>query len=186
LKLIATSLQFARVLFHHSFVKSLFMASTVDSNFFSSVPALHSNLGLLSPDQIELAKILLENGQSHLFQQWPELGVDDKEKLAFFDQIARLNSSYPGGLAAYIKTAKELLADSKVGKNPYDGFSPSVPSGENLTFGTDNFIEMEKRGVVEARNAAFVLVAGGLGERLGYNGIKVHSEQCFIYLITYP
>jgi UDP-sugar pyrophosphorylase len=149
------------------------MASTVDSNFFSSVPALHSNLGLLSPDQIELAKILLENGQSHLFQQWPELGVDDKEKLAFFDQIARLNSSYPGGLAAYIKTAKELLADSKVGKNPYDGFSPSVPSGENLTFGTDNFIEMEKRGVVEARNAAFVLVAGGLGERLGYNGIKV-------------
>jgi UDP-sugar pyrophosphorylase len=173
LKLIATSLQFARVLFHHSFVKSLFMASTVDSNFFSSVPALHSNLGLLSPDQIELAKILLENGQSHLFQQWPELGVDDKEKLAFFDQIARLNSSYPGGLAAYIKTAKELLADSKVGKNPYDGFSPSVPSGENLTFGTDNFIEMEKRGVVEARNAAFVLVAGGLGERLGYNGIKV-------------
>ena len=61
-----------------------------------------------------------------------------------------------------------------------------VPSGENLTFGTDNFIEMEKRGVVEARNAAFVLVAGGLGERLGYNGIKVHSEQCFIYLITYP
>jgi UDP-sugar pyrophosphorylase len=66
------------------------MASTVDSNFFSSVPALHSNLGLLSPDQIELAKILLENGQSHLFQQWPELGVDDKEKLAFFDQVFSL------------------------------------------------------------------------------------------------
>lgn len=40
--------------------------------------------------QIELAKILLENGQSHLFQQWPELGVDDKEKLAFFDQVFSL------------------------------------------------------------------------------------------------
>lgn len=50
-----------------------------------------------------------------------------------------------------------------------------VPSGENLTFGDDSFIEMEKRGVVEARKAAFVLVAGGLGERLGYNGIKVNS-----------
>lgn len=49
-----------------------------------------------------------------------------------------------------------------------------VPSGENLTFGDENFIEMEKRGVVEARKAAFVLVAGGLGERLGYNGIKVN------------
>lgn len=35
---------------------------------------------------------------------------------------------------------------------------------------------MENRGVVEARNAAFVLVAGGLGERLGYNGIKVNKS----------
>ncbi|CAN7062945.1 hypothetical protein Bca4012_096044 [Brassica carinata] len=151
-------------------------SSTVDSSvsdLFSSAPALQSNLGILSPDQIELAKILLENGQSHLFLHWSEPGVCDNEKLGFFDQIARLNSSYPGGLAAYIKTAKELLADSKLGKNPYDGFSPSVPSGENLTFGDENFIEMEKRGVVEARKAAFVLVAGGLGERLGYNGIKV-------------
>ena len=48
-----------------------------------------------------------------------------------------------------------------------------VPSGESLTFGDDNFIQFEEAGVREARNAAFVLVAGGLGERLGYNGIKV-------------
>lgn len=48
-----------------------------------------------------------------------------------------------------------------------------VPSGEVLTFGEDNFIQFEETGVKEAQNAAFVLVAGGLGERLGYNGIKV-------------
>ncbi|CAA0831691.1 UDP-sugar pyrophosphorylase [Striga hermonthica] len=48
-----------------------------------------------------------------------------------------------------------------------------VPSGETLTFGDDNFIQYENAGVREARKAAFVLVAGGLGERLGYNGIKV-------------
>lgn len=41
-------------------------------------------------------------------------------------QVTRLNSSYPGGLASYIKTAKELLADSKAGRNPFDGFTPSV------------------------------------------------------------
>ena len=41
-------------------------------------------------------------------------------------QVARLNSSYPGGLASYIKIARELLADSKAGKNPFDGFTPSV------------------------------------------------------------
>lgn len=48
-----------------------------------------------------------------------------------------------------------------------------VPSGEILTFGDDNFNMLEEAGVKEARKAAFVLVAGGLGERLGYKGIKV-------------
>ncbi|XP_027093022.1 UDP-sugar pyrophosphorylase [Coffea arabica] len=134
---------------------------------------LRKNLSVLSPQQVELAKMLIEMEQSHLFKQWPEPGVEDDEKCAFFDQIERLNSSYPGGLASYIRTARELLADSKAGKNPFDGFTPSVPSGEVLTFGDDNFVQYEEAGVREARKAAFVLVAGGLGERLGYNGIKV-------------
>jgi UDP-sugar pyrophosphorylase len=117
--------------------------------------------------------LLLSEGQSHLFEHWPEPGVDDDKKRNFFDQVCRLNSSYPGGLASYIQNARKLLADSKAGKNPYDGFSPSVPSGEVLTFGDDNFVSLEEAGVKEARHAAFVLVAGGLGERLGYKGIKV-------------
>ncbi|CAK9160369.1 unnamed protein product [Ilex paraguariensis] len=67
-----------------------------------------------------------------------------------------------------------------------DFLSKLVPSGEVLAFGEDNFVQFEETGVREARNAAFVLVAGGLGERLGYNGIKVAlpSESttgtCFI------
>lgn len=48
-----------------------------------------------------------------------------------------------------------------------------VPSGEVLTLGDENFVSLEAAGVKEARHAAFVLVAGGLGERLGYKGIKV-------------
>ncbi|GER52860.1 UDP-sugar pyrophosphorylase [Striga asiatica] len=139
----------------------------------SAAPNLHKNLSLFSPHQVELSKVLLEMNQSHLFEHWPEPGVEDDSKREFFEQVDRLNSSYPGGLASYIKTARELLADSKAGKNPYDGFTPSVPSGEILTFGDDNFIKYENAGVREARKAAFVLVAGGLGERLGYNGIKV-------------
>ncbi|KAJ9166713.1 hypothetical protein P3X46_021420 [Hevea brasiliensis] len=146
---------------------------SVNGDSVSSVPNLQKNLCLLFPEQIELAKMLVETGQSHLFQHWPEPGVDNEEKKAFFDQVTRLNSSYPGGLASYIKTARELLADSKAGKNPFDGFTPSVPTGENLTFGDENFIKFEETGVREAQNAAFVLVAGGLGERLGYNGIKL-------------
>ncbi|KAJ8762873.1 hypothetical protein K2173_023002 [Erythroxylum novogranatense] len=155
---------------------------------FTDVPNLHNNLHLLSPQQVELAKMLVEMGQTHLFEHWPDPGVDDDQKKAFFDQVARLNSSYPGGLASYIRTARELLADSKAGKNPFDGFTPSVPSGENLTYGDENFIRYEEIGVREAQNAAFVLVAGGLGERLGYNGIKVAlpaettTGTCFLQL----
>ncbi|TYG98423.1 hypothetical protein ES288_A10G116600v1 [Gossypium darwinii] len=151
-------------------------------------PTLVKNLHLLSPDQIQSGKMLLEMGQSHLFQHWAEPGVDDDQKKAFFTQLSKLNSSYPGGLASYIKTARELLADSKAGKNPYDGFTPSVPIGEVLSLGDDNFIKFEDVGVKEAKNAAFVLVAGGLGERLGYNGIKVAlpaettTGTCFLQL----
>ncbi|KAK4481326.1 hypothetical protein RD792_012211 [Penstemon davidsonii] len=149
----------------------------IDDEWASAAPNLRINLSILPPHQVQLAKMLLEMNQSHLFEHWPELGVNDDDKLAFFDQVARLDASYPGGLASYIKTARELLADSKSGKNPFDGFSPSVPSGEVLTFGDDKFIQYEEAGVREARKAAFVLVAGGLGERLGYNGIKVALPQ---------
>ncbi|CAM0909705.1 unnamed protein product [Alopecurus aequalis] len=149
-------------------------------------PPLRRNLRLLSDDQAELAKMLLNEGQGHLFEHWPEPGVDDDKKRSFFDQVHRLHSSYPGGLESYIQNAKKLLADSKAGQNPYDGFTPSVPSGEVLTFGDDNFLSLEAAGVKEARNAAFVLVAGGLGERLGYKGIKVAlprettTGKCFL------
>ncbi|PON60129.1 UTP--glucose-1-phosphate uridylyltransferase family [Parasponia andersonii] len=145
----------------------------INGDFSSSSPNLQKNFHLLSPHQIELAKTLLELGQTHLFEHWAEPGVADDEKKAFFDQVARLNSSYPDGLESYIKTARELLADSKAGRNPFDGFTPSVPTGDVLTFGDDNFIKFEETGIREAQKAAFVLVAGGLGERLGYNGIKV-------------
>ncbi|CAA7409048.1 unnamed protein product [Spirodela intermedia] len=136
-------------------------------------PGLRKNLGILSVDQIELAKLLLSEGQNHLFDHWSDPGVDDGRKISFFDQVTRLNGSYPGGLVAYIRNARKLLADSKAGRNPFDGFTPSVPSGEILTFGDDNFVNFEEVGVKEVRNAAFVLVAGGLGERLGYRGIKL-------------
>lgn len=65
---------------------------------------------------------------------------------------------------------------------------PSVPEGEKLDFGSEHFRELERAGVAAAAGCAFVLVAGGLGERLGYSGIKVAlpvesaSGQCFLEL----
>ncbi|KAK6131485.1 hypothetical protein DH2020_034771 [Rehmannia glutinosa] len=155
--------------------------STVDAlsklsidDWASTAPNLRKNLSLLSPQQ--LAKMLLEMNQSHLFEHLPEPGVEDDEKREFFDQVARLHASYPGGLASYIKTARNFWQIQRLGKTHMMDLlllGNLVPSGETLTFGDDNFIQYEEAGVREARKAAFVLVAGGLGERLGYNGIKV-------------
>jgi UDP-N-acetylglucosamine pyrophosphorylase len=46
---------------------------------------------------------------------------------------------------------------------------------EWLHFGDEKFQKLEEKGVQEA----FVLVAGGLGERIGYDGPKVKLLHLF-------
>lgn len=91
--------------------------------------------------------------------------------------------SYPGGLTAYLSKARILLKESADGTNPFTDFSASVPSGESLSYDdNDNnnngmtFTEAEQMGLTGIKDVAFVLVAGGLGERLGYSGIKLSLE----------
>ncbi len=52
-----------------------------------------------------------------------------------------------------------------------------MPDGEKFDFGSTSFMSAERRGLQEAGAAAFVLVAGGLGERLGYSG-EVTLARC--------
>jgi len=47
-------------------------------------------------------------------------------RLANRSQIAKLEQGYPGGINAYVEKAKELLAASASGVNPFDGFKPEV------------------------------------------------------------
>ncbi len=54
-----------------------------------------------------------------------------------------------------------------------DGWKPSIPSGDAFDIGTPEYTKMEKKGLKELGKVGFVLVAGGLGERLGYTGAKV-------------
>lgn len=56
------------------------------------------------------------------------------------------------------------------GRNAFDGFVPSNPEGVRLDFGSPQFLKLEQGGMAAVGHAAFVLVAGGLGERLGYKG----------------
>ena len=137
---------------------------------------LPENLKDLIPDDAERA--LLEDlcsaefGQSHLLDAYTEGG--DAEKLRELSkQLLKLNGGYTGGLKSYITKAKKLLLDSKNGVNPLDGWAPSVPQGESFELGTDKYVETEAKGMELLGKVGFVLVAGGLGERLGYGGAKV-------------
>jgi UDP-sugar pyrophosphorylase len=91
-----------------------------------------------------------------------------------------LNKVTPTGMKAYLERGRKLLEDSKNGVNPFDKYRPDVPTGIYLTPGEDKFDHYEKEGVKELSKTGFVLIAGGLGERLGYSGIKIGLPVCTI------
>ena len=134
---------------------------------------LEANRALFTADENALIDKLLECGQEHLFEHWPAPGDADEDKKRFMAQAATCDAGYPGGIASYVSNARKLLEDSKLGVNPFDGWTPSVPDGIVVDYASAEHKKLEQLGMQEIGSAAFVLVAGGLGERLGYSGIKV-------------
>jgi len=132
-----------------------------------------------SKEQQELAIKLCspEAAQRHLFENWK--GKDDlHKKKELMEQLQTMDATYPnGGLQRYLKNARNLLDKSRKGENPLDGWTPSVPKGQNFQIGTAEYESTERIGLKEVGKCGFVLVAGGLGERLGYNDIKVRCVQ---------
>ena len=70
---------------------------------------------------------------------------------AVVNQLVHLDKSYPGGLLRYVANARSLLADSKAGTNPLDGYVPKVPEGVRLDPSSPDFWQMEQAGVAEAQ-----------------------------------
>eukprot|EP00931_Biecheleriopsis_adriatica_P076697 TRINITY_DN50387_c0_g1_i1.p1 TRINITY_DN50387_c0_g1~~TRINITY_DN50387_c0_g1_i1.p1 ORF type:complete len:646 (-),score=132.93 TRINITY_DN50387_c0_g1_i1:128-2065(-) len=149
------------------------LAADGEFDALRAVPGLAKNLELLSERDIALAKLLVKEGQRKLFSAWADPGTDDTQKLTFFEQAHKLDSNYPGGLGCYIRNARELLQDAASGKNPLDGWTPSVPKeGFHPEVGSKEFFEYEALGLKEIGGCCFVIPAGGLGERLGFSGVK--------------
>jgi len=112
-------------------------------------------------------------GQSHVSNALIKADAKDAKRL--LSQLRQLDEQYPGGLRAYLCNARRLLRASVSGENPFTGLTPKPPNGVRLDPSSDPtaFMRMEEAGIMEAKKTAYVLVAGGLGERLGYPGIKV-------------
>jgi len=147
------------------------------------------NWDLLSErGQTSLANLIKSDAdvgaQTHVYANWPEIGTDDEGKQQLADQLADLDASYPGGLQTYLSKARVLLKESAEGSNPFADFEASIPSGESLSYDSPlpddhtgmTFTQAEQKGLTGIKDVAFVLVAGGLGERLGYSGIKLSLE----------
>ncbi len=152
----------------------------------AGLKALEANSSIFSTAEKVIVDRLIANDQGHLFAHWTLPGDKDAEKHRFLSQIGQIESDYIGGVSGYVKRAKELLAFAVKGGNPYEGYEVSVPhSGVRLET-PDDFKRYETSGLSAIHSAAFVIVAGGLGERLGYKGIKLAlpaeslTETCFI------
>lgn len=142
-------------------------------------PGLESSMSLFTPTQQKLAEQLCSlpgtTHQRHLFDKWSSsTAIDADKKKKLMSKLELIDQSYPdGGLIGYLSNAINLLEKSRRGENPLEGWIPSVPKGEAFTVGTDAFLNTEQLGLKEVGKCGFVLVAGGLGERLGYGDIKV-------------
>ncbi|MES1918145.1 hypothetical protein MHBO_000157 [Bonamia ostreae] len=127
----------------------------------------------LNDTERKMIKVLEKSAQTHLFEGWKN-GEDELLKKQFLEQCAHLNNVHDGGLEGYYNKCRELLSKSAKGENLLRGWVPSVPKSHMVEFASEKFSRLEKMGLEVLGKTAFVLVAGGLGERLGYSGIKLN------------
>ncbi len=127
----------------------------------------------LSPSQQKVLSWCESAGQKHVFEGWEPAGTSEESKKSFLNALLQVDGSYPGGLDGYLVNAKKLLEESRLGKNPYEGLTPENPETVNLVDFNENYDAFEEKGLAAAAGLVVVLVAGGLGERLGYSGIKI-------------
>jgi UDP-sugar pyrophosphorylase len=76
------------------------------------------------------------------------------------------------------RAKRALTADA--GSLGFDNYNVEIPTGVELNTGDELMFDMEAIGMREMEKVGFVLVAGGMGERLGYSNIKVSLPVCII------
>ncbi|MDK2857604.1 MAG: putative uridylyltransferase [Verrucomicrobiota bacterium] len=141
------------------------------------------------PAEQRLIAELLQAGQEHLFADWDPPGTNEEAKAAFRESLMHINRAYPDGLLGYIAKARKFLSEVREGENPFEGFEPHQPDKVDLTRFDADYDRYEALGKSHFEKTAVVLVAGGLGERLGYSGIKldipVEVTETVSYLAHY-
>ena len=123
-----------------------------------------------------MRNILTDCEQKVILEKFDALPQEGKVKAAA--QIQALAKSTPGGLKDYVMRGRKFLIDSKNNVNPFEHFKPQTPEGVFLKPFTPEMDKFESKGYEELAKLGIVLIAGGLGERLGYSGIKIALPVC--------
>ena len=132
----------------------------------------------------DIINLFEELGQEEIVAKLKEVSEDEQRE--FVNQVNELDKACRGGIKDYIKRAKVLLTNSAKKMNSFHDYKIEVPYDiPHIKVGDEEFYELEKLGFNELKNSVFVLVAGGLGERLGYNGIKIGLQTELLTLRPY-
>lgn len=124
----------------------------------------------MQPSQREKAIILLEKlKQSHIANAILNNPIEKTQPLV--DQIIEFDETYAGGLEAYYSNCLTKLNPAQNANSK--SFNITIPEGRLYEPASDEHLALEEIGVENLAYTCFVLVAGGIGERLGYNDIKV-------------
>jgi UDP-sugar pyrophosphorylase len=112
--------------------------------------------------------------------------ASEQEQREFVRQVNELDKACRGGIKSYITRAKVLLEKSKNKQNSFHEYKIEVPNDiPHVEIGSKEFYELEEIGFNKIKESVFVLVAGGLGERLGYQGIKIGLQIELLTLRPY-
>ena len=132
----------------------------------------------------DVINLLEDVGQEEIVSKLKKVTKD--EQIKFVNQVNELDKACRGGIKDYIQRAKVLLANSAKKMNSFHDYKIEVPYDiPHIKVGDDEFYELEKLGFDQLKNSVFVLTAGGLGERLGYNGIKIGLQTELLTLRPY-
>ena len=128
--------------------------------------------------------LLHELNQDHIIARYNSATPEEKKN--FIIQFNELDKVCRGGIKDYLQRAKILLEASKNKVNNFSDTTIEIPDDiPHIEIGTDEFFELDQLGFNQLKDTVFVLVAGGLGERLGYTGIKIGLQNDLITLRTY-
>ena len=135
-------------------------------------------------DSEYVLNLLEELGQDEIVSKFRTVSLQEKKE--FISQFNRLDKACRGGIKDYIRRARKLLEDSKNKVNYFNDYKIELADDiPHIDIGSEEFYELDKLGFDQIKDTVFVLVAGGLGERLGYTGIKIGLQNELITLRTY-